>query len=185
MGQMGRRYLLSSEIGYPNIKIKFDKPSPLHSKSMNSRSIVLIFGILLVVTASFSGCVAEPTPLEENEIGEISVVVTIDFSNRGNETANLEEQLTNGSITFEPVLIASGTTAYRVMEALQIRENFTMDVTFYTFGPYIHTIDGVAGNSDTYWSLEENGTASMVGAGDLEITADSNLAWVLASSAEY
>ncbi len=182
---MERQYPQSSEIGCPNIKMKFDKPCMLHSNSMTKYPIALSFGILLIVTASFSGCVAEPTPLEENEIGEISVVVTIDFANRGNETANLEERLTNGSITFEPVLISSGTTAYRVMEALQIRENFTMDVTFYTFGPYIHTIDGVAGDSDTYWSLEENGTASMVGAGDLEITADSNLAWVLAASAEY
>ena len=50
------------------------------------------------------------------KIGEWSVVVTIDFANKRNETANLEDRLSNGTI-FDPIMVSSNTSAYRVMEA--------------------------------------------------------------------
>lgn len=142
--------------------------------------------ICTVLMGALAGCVSnQPTPLTPSEIGDLSVVVTLEFGDRSNETTSLSDRLENGSLTFDPVLVAPGTSAYRVMESLQIRENFTMEVTFYTFGPYIDTIDGVAGDDATYWSLEQNGTAATVGAGDLLIEADTDLAWVLADASAY
>ena len=157
---------------------------------MSNRTLALTFGILLIATSCFAGCVreAEPLPLEEEEIGDLSVVVTLDFGDRGNETANLEDRLTNGSITFDPVLVAPNTSAYRVMEALQLRENFSIDVTYYVgMGAFIHTIDGVAGAADysTYWGFYENGEMAAVGASSLMITSNSTLSWVMTSSADY
>jgi hypothetical protein len=126
--------------------------------------------------------------LQPEEIGELSVIVTLDFGDRGNETANLEERLTNGSITFDPVMVSNNTSAYRVMEALQLRENFSIDVTYYVgMGAFIHTIDGVSGASDysTYWGFYENGEMAAVGASSLMITANTNLSWVMVSSTDY
>mgnify|MGYP001987521950 FL=1 len=157
---------------------------------MNNRNYALVLGILMILTSTFAGCVSqsEPLPLEEDEIGELSVIVTLDFGERGNETANLEDRLTNGSITFEPVMVSNNTSAYRVMEALQLRENFSIDVSYYVgMGAFIHTIDGVAGASDysTYWGFNENGEMASVGASGLMITSNTNLSWVMTSSADY
>ena len=116
------------------------------------------------------------------------MTVTLDFAERGNETANLEDRLTNGSITFDPVLVAPNTSAYRVMEALQIRENFTIDVTYYVgMGAFIHTIDGVSGAADysSYWGFYDNGEMAAVGASSLMITSNTTLSWVMTSSADY
>ena len=68
---------------------------------MNNRNYALALGILMILTSALAGCLSqsEPLPLEEDEIGELSVIVTLDFGERGNETANLEDRLTNGSIT--------------------------------------------------------------------------------------
>ena len=102
--------------------------------------------VLLIVTASaLSGCTSDTDPLAEDEIGDLSVVVTLNFVDQGDETTNLAERLDNGSITFDPVHVAPNVTAYRVMEALQLRENFTIDVTYYVgMGAFVHTIDGVS-----------------------------------------
>ena len=148
----------------------------------------IVFSLLIVCSSSFAGCVRDATPLQPEEIGELSVIVTLDFGDRGNETANLEERLTNGSITFDPVMVSNNTSAYRVMEALQLRENFSIDVTYYVgMGAFIHTIDGVSGASDysTYWGFYENGEMAAVGASSLMITANTNLSWVMVSSTDY
>ena len=119
--------------------------------------------VLLIITASaLSGCTSDTDPLAEDEIGDLSVVVTLNFVDQGDETTNLAERLDNGSITFDPVHVAPNVTAYRVMEALQLRENFTIDVTYYVgMGAFVHTIDGVSGADDwsTYWGFyhEEDG----------------------------
>ena len=73
-------------------------------------------------------------------------------------------------------------TSGRVMEALQLRENFTIDVTYYVgLGAFIHTIDGVSGAEDwsTYWGFYQDGVMAEVGASTLLITSDTNLSWVL------
>ena len=139
--------------------------------------------VLLIITSSaLSGCTSDTDPLAEDEIGDLSVVVTLNFVDQGDETTNLAERLDNGSITFDPVNVAPNVTAYRVMEALQLRENFTIDVTYYVgMGAFVHTIDGVSGADDwsTYWGFYHDGEMADVGASSFEITSDTNLSWII------
>lgn len=137
---------------------------------------------MLVFSSALAGCTQETGALADDEIGELSVVVTLDFLGEGNQTTNLADRLSNGSITFDPILVAENVSAYRVMEALQLRENFTIDVTYYVgLGAFIHTIDGVSGAEDwsTYWGFYQDGVMAEVGASTLLITSDTNLSWVL------
>ena len=137
---------------------------------------------MLVFSSALAGCTQETGALADDEIGELSVVVTLDFLGEGNQTTNLADRLSNGSITFDPVLVAENVSAYRVMEALQLRENFTIDVTYYVgMGAFIHTIDGVSGAEDwsTYWGFYQDGVMAEVGASTLLITSDTNLSWVI------
>ena len=55
---------------------------------------------------------------------------------------------------------------------------FSIDVTWYSFGPYIHTIDGVS-DSGYYWGLYHNGEYSMIGAGDLQLQDGDVVLWKL------
>ena len=145
-------------------------------------SIILLIGL----SSTLAGCTSETEPLTEDEIGELSVVMTLDFVEQGNETTNLGDRLTNGSITFDPILVANNVSAYRVMEALQLRENFTIDVTYYVgMGAFIHTIDGVSGADDwsTYWGFYHDGELAQVGASSYLITSDTHLSWVITPSA--
>jgi len=142
--------------------------------------------ILIVLSATLAGCTSETEPLGEEEIGELSVVLTLDFVEQGNQTTNLVDRLTNGSITFDPILVAHNVSAYRVMEALQLRENFTIDVTYYVgMGAFVHTIDGVSGADDwsTYWGFYHDGELAQVGASSYLITSDTHLSWVITPSA--
>ena len=138
------------------------------------------------MSATLAGCTSETEPLGEEEIGELSVVMTLDFVDQGNQTTNLGDRLTNGSITFDPILVAHNVSAYRVMEALQLRENFTIDVTYYVgMGAFVHTIDGVSGAEDwsTYWGFYHDGEMAQVGASSYLITSDTHLRWVITPSA--
>ena len=152
----------------------------------NQIKAAISISLLILLSSTLAGCTSETEPLGEEEIGEISVVLTLDFVDQGNQTTNLAGRLTNGSITFDPILIAPNVSAYRVMEALQLRENFTIDVTYYVgMGAFIHTIDGVSGADDwsTYWGFYHDGELSQVGASGYLITSDTNLSWVLTPSA--
>ena len=144
---------------------------------------------LSLVLATISGCVGqddEPTPLTSDEVGEVIVTLTLDFKDGASNVTNLGSRLVNGSVTFEPLMVEEGITAYRVMEALQIRENFSIEVTYYVgLGPYIHTIDGVSGNESSYWAFKENGADATVGPSGLSITEDTTLSWVLQSIDSY
>ena len=142
--------------------------------------------VLILLSATLAGCTSETEPLGEEEIGELSVVLTLDFVEQGNQTTNLVDRLTNGSITFDPILVAHNVSAYRVMEALQLRENFTIDVTYYVgMGAFVHTIDGVSGAEDwsTYWGFYHDGEMAQVGASSYLITSDTHLSWVITPSA--
>ena len=55
---------------------------------------------------------------------------------------------------------------------------FSVDVTWYSFGPYIHTIDSVSDDS-YYWGLYHNGEYSMIGAGDLQLQDGDVVHWKL------
>ena len=150
--------------------------------------VSLMFAMIIVSSSLLSGCTSETEPLAEDEIGDLSVVVTLDFGDQGNQTANLAERLTGGSITFDPVLVAPNVTAYRVMEELQLRENFTIDVTYYLgMGAFIHTIDGISGADDwsTYWGFYEEGEMAEVGASTFSITSNVNISWILTPSGDY
>tara|TARA_B100000003_G_C10762602_1_gene303648 strand:+ start:188 stop:631 length:444 start_codon:yes stop_codon:yes gene_type:complete len=147
-----------------------------------------MFAMIIVSSSLLSGCTSETEPLAEDEIGDLSVVVTLDFGDQGNQTANLAERLTDGSITFDPVLVAPNVTAYRVMEELQLRENFTIDVTYYVgMGAFVHTIDGISGADDwsTYWGFYEEGEMAEVGASTFSITSNVNISWILTPSGDY
>jgi len=142
--------------------------------------------LLIILSSTLAGCTSETEPLGADEIGELSVVLTLDFVDQGNQTTNLADRLTNGSITFDPILIAPNVSAYRVMEALQLRENFTIDVTYYVgMGAFVHTIDGVSGADDwsTYWGFYHDGELAQVGASSYLITSDTHLSWVITPSA--
>ena len=160
-----------------------------HFFRVNSMSRVsLLFAMIIVSSSLFSGCTSETEPLAEDEIGDLSVVVTLDFGDQGNQTANLAERLTDGRITFDPVLVAPNVTAYRVMEELQLRENFTIDVTYYVgMGAFVHTIDGVSGADDwsTYWGFYEEDEMAEVGASTFSITSNINISWILTPSGDY
>ena len=150
--------------------------------------VSLMFAMIIVSSSLLSGCTSETEPLAEDEIGDLSVVVTLDFGDQGNQTANLAERLTDGSITFDPVLVAPNVTAYRVMEELQLRENFTIDVTYYVgMGAFVHTIDGVSGADDwsTYWGFYEEDEMAEVGASTFSITSNVNISWILTPSGDY
>ena len=147
-----------------------------------------IFTVVLVLASALAGCTSETEPLTENEIGDLAVVVTLDFRDQGNQTANLAERLTDDSITFDPVFVAPNVTAYRVMEELQLRENFTIDVTYYVgMGAFVHTIDGVSGADDwsTYWGFYDEGEMAEVGASTFPITSDVNISWILTPAGDY
>ena len=150
--------------------------------------VSLMFAMIIVSSSLLSGCTSETEPLAEDEIGDLSVVVTLDFGDQGNQTANLAERLTDGSITFDPVLVAPNVSAYRVMEELQLRENFTIDVTYYVgMGAFVHTIDGVSGADDwsTYWGFYEEDEMAEVGASTFSITSNVNISWILTPSGDY
>ena len=161
---------------------------PHFFRMISMSRVSLMFAIIIVSSSLLSGCTSETEPLAEDEIGDLSVVVTLDFGDQGNQTANLVERLTDGSITFDPVLVAPNVTAYRVMEELQLRENFTIDVTYYVgMGAFVHTIDGVSGADDwsTYWGFYEEGEMAEVGASTFSITSNVNISWILTPSGDY
>ncbi|MBE45092.1 MAG: hypothetical protein CMB02_00315 [Euryarchaeota archaeon] len=161
---------------------------PHFFRSVSMSRVSLMFAMIIVSSSLLSGCTSETEPLAEDEIGDLSVVVTLDFGDQGNQTANLAERLTDGSITFDPVLVAPNVTAYRVMEELQLRENFTIDVTYYVgMGAFVHTIDGVSGADDwsTYWGFYEEDEMAEVGASTFSITSNINISWILTPSGDY
>ncbi len=161
---------------------------PHFFRMVSMSRVSLMFAMIIVSSSLLSGCTSETEPLAEDEIGDLSVVVTLDFGDQGNQTANLAERLTDGSITFDPVLVAPNVTAYRVMEELQLRENFTIDVTYYLgMGAFIHTIDGISGADDwsTYWGFYEEGEMAEVGASTFSITSNVNISWILTPSGDY
>ena len=89
----------------------------------NHFKAVCSVSLLIILSSTLAGCTSETEPLGEDEIGELSVVLTLDFVDQGNQTTNLADRLTNGSITFDPILVAHNVSAYRVMEALQLEKN--------------------------------------------------------------
>ena len=148
----------------------------------SKKRTTLTITILILTASALSGCTSDTEPLAEDEIGDLSVVVTLDFVDQSDQTANLADRLNDGSITFDPVHVAPNVTAYRVMEALQLRENFTIDVTYYVgMGAFVHTIDGVSGADDwsTYWGFYHEGEMADVGASSFAITSDTNLSWII------
>ena len=152
----------------------------------NKTKSVISMALVILLSTTLAGCTSETEPLGEEEIGELSVVMTLDFVDQGNQTTNLGDRLANGSITFDPILVAHNVSAYRVMEALQLRENFTIDVTYYVgMGAFVHTIDGVSGADDwsTYWGFYHDGELAQVGASSYLITSDTHLSWVITPSA--
>ena len=161
---------------------------PHFFRMISMSRVSLMFAMIIFSSSLLSGCTSETEPLAEDEIGDLSVVVTLDFGDQGNQTANLADRLTDGSITFDPVLVAPNVTAYRVMEELQLRENFTIDVTYYLgMGAFIHTIDGISGADDwsTYWGFYEEGEMAEVGASTFSITSNVNISWILTPSGDY
>ncbi|HJN55726.1 MAG TPA: DUF4430 domain-containing protein [Candidatus Poseidoniales archaeon] len=154
---------------------------------MTKSGVSLLAAVFLMAAAS--GCIGRsgnPTSLSPNEKGEIPVTLSLDFKDRVSNVTHLGPRLVNGTITFDPLMVEEGLTAYRVMEAVQIRENFSLGVTYYVgMGPFIHTIDGVSGNQTAYWAFKMNGVDATVGPDSLTIVEETEFSWVLESVESY
>ena len=79
-------------------------------------------------------------------------------------------------MTFENVFVKNDTSAYAATILASQTGGFSVDVTWYSFGPFIHTIDGVSDGGYS-WVLYHNGEYSMVGAGDLQLQDDDVVLW--------
>lgn len=110
-----------------------------------------------------------------------NVTVTIEFGNfSANSTTFFESNFNNTnqtSITFENIFVENDTSAYAATIVASQIGGFSVEVTWHSFGPYIHTIDSVS-DSTHYWGLYHNGKYAMVGAGDLQLQDNDNLLWI-------
>ncbi len=148
--------------------------------------------VCLLCSPALSGCLsdneslANPSPLSFDEVGPLNITVTIDFGRFSNESLSLVPEHNYTNITFSPLFASNGTTAFRIMEAIQARENFSIEVTYYagmgsepSSGAFVHTIDGVGQHPPEYWIVYHNDKRAEVGIGALKLSQDSTLYWVL------
>ena len=55
-----------------------------------------VFISMLIFSSALAGCTQETGALADDENGELSDVVTLDFLGEGNQTTNLADRLSNG-----------------------------------------------------------------------------------------
>lgn len=153
---------------------------------MNENTMQIVAALVLVNLVAWGGYVALDDDPEivykyREPIAEsANVTVTIDFGNLSSNSTTFFESTFNNtdvtSVTFENVFVKNDTSAYAATILASQTGGFSIDVTWYSFGPYIHTIDGVS-DSGYYWGLYHNGEYSMVGAGDLQLQDDDIVLW--------
>jgi hypothetical protein len=146
---------------------------------MREDTVQIIVALVLVNMVAWGGYVIlekEPETVYKyrNPIANsANVTVTIDFTNY---SANATTFANMTIVSFENIVVKNDTSAYAATITASRANNFSIEVTWYSFGPYLHTIDGVS-NDNYYWGLYHNGNYSMVGAGDLQLQDDDVILW--------
>ena len=109
-----------------------------------------------------------------------NVTVIIDFGNLSDKSATFFVSTFNNtnqtSVSFENITVKNDTSAYAATILASQVGGFSVDVTWYSFGPFIHTIDTVS-NDEYYWALYHNGEYAPVGASDLQLQDDDIILW--------
>ena len=153
---------------------------------MNENTMQIVAALVFVNLIAWGGYIAleeEPEIVykyREPVTDTANVTVIIDFGNfSANSTAFFESTFNNTnltSVTFKNVFVKNDTSAYAATILASQMGGFSVDVTWYSFGPYIHTIDGVS-DSGHYWGLYHNEEYAMIGAGDLQLQDDDVILW--------
>ena len=153
---------------------------------MNENTVQIIAALVVVNLVAWGGFVALEKDPEiiykyRDSISEsANVTVTFDFGELSNESAtfftNTFNNTTITSVSYDNVLVKNDTSAYAATIVAAQMGGFSVDVTWHSFGPYIHTIDNVSDNS-YYWGLYYNDEYSMIGAGDLQLQDGDVVLW--------
>lgn len=147
---------------------------------MSSETLQTLGIILLLNAVAWGGYVAlqeEPGVVfryRETAAVSANVTVSLDFGDAGVNATTFANATT---VSFTSIVVTNDTSAYAATIAAARANDFAVGVTWYSFGPYVHTIDGVAGDSGHYWELNHNGAYSMVGAGDLQLQDGDVVTW--------
>ena len=111
-----------------------------------------------------------------------NVTVIIDFGNLSDKSATFFVSTFNNtnqtSVSFENITVKNDTSAYAATILTSQAGGFSVDVTWYSFGPFIHTIDTVS-DDGYYWALYYNGEYAPVGANDLQLQDDDIILWII------
>ncbi len=140
---------------------------------MSSETLQTLGIILLLNAVAWGGYVALQDD-RETPAASANVTVSLDFGDAG---ANATTFANATTVSFAGIVVTNDTSAYAATIAAARANGFAVGVTMYSFGPYVHTLDGVAGDSGHYWELNHNGAYSMVGAGDLQLHDGDTIAW--------
>ena len=140
---------------------------------MSSETLQTLGIILLLNAVAWGGYVALQDD-RETPAASANVTVSLDFGDAG---ANATTFANATTVSFAGIVVTNDTSAYAATIAAARANGFAVGVTMYSFGPYVHTLDGVAGDSGHHWELNHNGAYSMVGAGDLQLHDGDTIAW--------
>ena len=140
---------------------------------MSSEQLQALAAILLLNAVAWGGFMwLQEDP--ELSSGSATVTVTLDFGNAGTNATTFANATV---VTLENITVTGDTTAYAAMLVAQRENGFVIEVTWYSLGPFIDTIDGVAGDSGHYWALYHNGEYASLGAGDLQLQDGDVVLW--------
>ena len=153
---------------------------------MNENTVQIAVALVLVNLVAWGGYVAledEPEIIykyREPIAESANVTVIIDFGNLSDKSATFFISTFNNtnqtSVSFENITVKNDTSAYAATILASQVGGFSVDVTWYSFGPFIHTIDTVS-NDEYYWALYHNGEYAPVCASDLQLQDDDILLW--------
>tara|TARA_B100000959_G_C14790389_1_gene545333 strand:+ start:310 stop:792 length:483 start_codon:yes stop_codon:yes gene_type:complete len=155
---------------------------------MNENTVQIAVALILVNLVAWGGFVVledEPEIIykyREPLSNSANVTVSFDFGELSNESVTFFTSVFNNtnitSISYDNVIVTNDTSAYAATILASQIGGFSVDVTWYSFGPYIHTIDSVS-NDSHYWGLYHNGEYSMIGASDLQLQDGDVILWKL------
>jgi hypothetical protein len=153
---------------------------------MNENTVQIAVALVLVNLVAWGGYVAledEPEIIykyREPIAESANVTVIIDFGNLSDKSATFFVSTFNNtnqtSVSFENITVKNDTSAYAATILASQVGGFSVDVTWHSFGPFIHTIDAVS-DDEYYWALYHNGEYAPVGASDLQLQDDDIILW--------
>lgn len=153
---------------------------------MNENTVQIAVALVLVNLVAWGGFVAledEPEIIykyREPIAESANVTVIIDFGNLSYKSVTFFATTFNNtnqtSVSFENITVKNDTSAYAATILASQVGGFSVDVTWYSFGPFIHTIDTVS-DDGYYWTLYHNGDYAPVGASDLQLQNDDIILW--------